>query len=328
MTDVLMGEECHDDKQTPGISMSSQASELERHWYPSLPDPALEAVVAAIRSRPLDDEFSEQRTIDSDLERLLADGASVEAKYGDGWQGEIITPQGTLSDVLLVTIHGGGYVAGSRGTHRLRFGRMGAAAACRVLNLDYRLAPEYGFPAAVNDCIAAARWASTCGPFMLAGDSAGGALALAVAISLQEARESLPIGIVTISPWVDLTCSFPSHITRRDRDPYASGPDARECATAYLSGASPTNPLASPIYAEYAGLPPILVQVGTEDMLFDDALRMAEKAAAAGVAVRFEEWDGMFHRWHGYTGTLRGADEAIDAIGRFVRGRVAQERGA
>ena len=261
----------------------------------------------------------DDRENEADLRDLVAAGVTIDpvstpffARGGD-------RPSGVRERGLFVAIHGGGYVANSCATHRRRFARIGAAAGLRVLNVGYRLAPEYPFPAAVDDCAAALRWALESGPCVIGGDSAGGALAIAATMVLRSAGETLPAAIVAISPWADLTCSLPSHTARRRRDPFADAVDPGEQAEIYLAGTPPTDPLASPLYADYTGMPPMLIQIGSEDMLFDDAVAIAERATAAGVSVHLEEWVGMFHTWHRYTGVLKGADEAIAAIGEFVR---------
>ncbi len=309
------------------------------------PDERLATVVAAVRAIQPGTTLQERRAGASwDVPReaavLADDGFDVATTVVRGPDGpvqiQLITPPGELSGGALVGFHGGGYVLCSAGTHALRFARMALAARCVLVNVEYPLAPEHPFPAAVRAGVAAVRWAADhFGPVVLVGDSAGGGLVLSVALSLRDglhgapepsvtgAGSVRPAGLVAISPWTDLTCSAPSLVERRDVDPFAHIDDLPAFAADYLGGATdPTDPVASPLFADPTGLPPTLVQVGDTETMYDDADRWAERAAAAGVRVRFEEWTGMFHTWHGYVGELTGADMAVAAIGEFVRRRL------
>ncbi|MDY7105949.1 MAG: alpha/beta hydrolase [Actinomycetota bacterium] len=294
-------------------------------------DPRLPDVVAAVRALEPAGEFEAKRErvvagVPADLGRTIREGFRVEPINAGGVRAELIVPPGARSPGMLVCFHGGGYVVCTAGTHRRRFAHMAAAAGCLALNVDYRLAPEHPFPAAIEDAVAAVRWAATRGPVVVLGDSAGGGLALAAGLALADDADARPAGVVAISPWSDLTLAGRSHIERRDRDPFAHIDDLPAYVECYLGGATPpTDPLASPLFGDFSGYPPLLVQVGSEETMYDDALLVAEKAACQGADVTFEEWEGMFHTWHAHVGGLTGADDAIASIGRFVADHLAPQ---
>jgi len=222
-------------------------------------------------------------------------------------------------DTVTVYLHGGGYVVCSVASHRDRAGRLTLAARGDGLIVEYGLAPEHPFPHAITEAVAVCRaLADTGRPFSLAGDSAGGGLAIATMLALRDAGATMPVAAVVISPWVDLTLSAPSLTTRRSIDPFAHLDDLPACVDAYLAGADPADPLASPLFADLSGLPPLLIQVGSDETLFDDADRLAHRAANAGGIVELQEWVGMFHTWHDYAGELEAADAALGAAGEFL----------
>ena len=249
--------------------------------------------------------------------------AHVNTWDADGVRAQLITPPGPLDQGTLVAFHGGGFIVCSAATHAKAFGLMGAASRLRVLNVDYRLAPEHRFPAAHDDCLRATRWAARAlhRDDVLIGDSVGGNLSLSIGAQLIGDAEVTVRGIVSISPLTDFTLSSPSLTTRRARDPFTYCAGLPELRQMYLGEdeALARDPRASPLFADVRGLAPTLVQMGSEEICYDDGLRMAEKIHAAGGRVRFEEWQGMFHTWHHYAGALSGADEAIEAIGAWVR---------
>jgi acetyl esterase/lipase len=186
-----------------------------------------------------------------------------------------------------------------------------------VVVLDYRLAPEDPFPAAVDDAVAA--WRSLTGERLtLAGDSAGGGLALATAVALRDAGDPLPARLALISPWTDLTCSSRSFSERVDRDPECD-PTLADAARVYLSGTDPRSPLASPLFADLAGLPPTLIQVGTEEILFDDSARLADALRDAGVEAELEVGEDLTHVYHAFPVVPEAAD-AVARLGAFLRG--------
>jgi phosphinothricin tripeptide acetyl hydrolase len=194
-----------------------------------------------------------------------------------------------------------------------------------VLLPDYRLAPEHPFPAAVEDAVSAYRWlmAQRIAParIVIAGDSAGGGLAVATLLALRDTGVSLPAAGVCISPWVDLTGSGQSYATRADVDPIVTRDGIDRMALAYLAGKDAKAPLASPLFADLHGLPPLLVQVGDAEVLLDDAVQLAARAKAAGVDATLDIWDEMIHVWHWFFPMLDEGQSAIDRIGQFVQAR-------
>lgn len=249
-----------------------------------------------------------------------------EAVVAGGVPGEWIVPPGAEESRVLLYLHGGGYVIGSVNTHRDMVSRIARAAQARALAIDYRLAPEHPFPAAVEDATAAYRWLLASGMpaerIVIAGDSAGGGLTLATLLALRDAGDLLPAAAVCISPWTDLAVTGESMDTKADVDPMIRKAEAIEGAKLYLAGADPKTPLASPLYADLSGLPHLLIQVGTHETLQDDSVRLAERARAAGVDVTLEQWEEMIHVWHFFAFILPEAQQAIDRIGQFVREHV------
>jgi phosphinothricin tripeptide acetyl hydrolase len=224
---------------------------------------------------------------------------------------------------VVLYLHGGGYVIGSPPSHRHLAAAIAGAAAANALLLDYRLAPEHPYPAAVEDATAAYRWllarGIAPGSVVIAGDSAGGGLTVATLLALREARVPLPAAGVCISPWVDLTCSGGSYVTKAAADPIVGRAGVEQMARAYLGSTAPREPLASPLFADLRGLPPLLIHVGSEEVLLDDSVQLAERARAAGVDTTLEVYERMIHVWHWFLPMLDEAQTAVEAIGRFAR---------
>ena len=225
---------------------------------------------------------------------------------------------------VVLYLHGGGYVMGSRRTHRELAARIARDAAARVLVLEYRLAPEHPFPAAVDDATAAYRWLRKQGiaasSIAIAGDSAGGGLTLATLLALRDAGDALPACAVCLSPWTDLEGTGASAQPGGADDPMVTVAALRDMGRIY-AGDALRNPLAAPLYAGYKGLPPLLIQVGTREVLLDDSTRVADKARAAGVTVRLEIEEGAPHVWQAMP-HVPEAMEAVKRIGAFVRERI------
>jgi acetyl esterase/lipase len=236
---------------------------------------------------------------------------------------EWLTPPGVRTDAAVLYLHGGGYAIGSPRSHRHLVAAIARAAGTRALSLDYRLAPEHPFPAAVEDAVAAYRWLLdqriAPGRIVIGGDSAGGGLTVATLLALRDRGVPLPAGGVCISPWVDLTCSGGSYATKAAADPIVLRQSVADMAQMYVGAGDRKAPLVSPLFADLRGLPPLLVQVGSDEVLLDDALGLGEGAKAAGVDVTVEEWPAMVHVWHWFLGMLDEAETAVDTIGRFVR---------
>lgn len=253
-------------------------------------------------------------------------GTSVDPVDAGGVPAEWVVAPGADSDRVLLYLHGGAYQIGSPGTHRHMVALLSGAAKARVLSVDYRLAPEHPFPAAVDDAVAAYRWLLAAGTdrgvLALAGDSAGGGLALASLVALRDAGEPMPAAAVVMSPWTDLALTGESLRTRADVDVLIKPGGMAETAQAYLAGQDPRHPYASPLYADLHGLPPILIHVGDAEVILDDSTRLAARARAHGVAVTLEVWDEMPHVWHAFAGMLPEADQAIERIGSWLTERI------
>jgi acetyl esterase/lipase len=228
---------------------------------------------------------------------------------------------------VVIHLHGGGFNSGSCRTHRDLAARLSLAVRAPVLLVDYRLAPEHPFPAAVEDVVKVYRWLLADGKepsrMAMSGDSAGGGLVISGLLSLRDGQELLPGAAVLLSPWLDLTLTGETMTSRAGLDPIVSLAGLRTAAQYYLGDRDPTTPLASPIYADLSGLPPLLIQVGDHELLLSDSLRLADRAKAAGVEVQLEVWPEMWHVWHSWAASLPEAQEALHRIGDFVRERLA-----
>lgn len=244
-----------------------------------------------------------------------------------GVKAEWISAPGAAPDRAVLYLHGGGYVLGSIKTHRDLMGRVSRAAKARVLGLDYRLAPEHPFPAAVDDSLAAYRWMlqQDLKPsrIAIAGDSAGGGLVVATLVAIRDAKLPMPRAGVCLSPWVDLEGIGESMKTREQADPVVRREGLVQMAAAYLGGKDARTPLAAPLYADLKGLPPLLIQVGDAETLLDDSNRLAEKARAAGVQVKLEVWPEMIHVWQLFASFLPEGQKAVVGIGQYLDQQLA-----
>ena len=279
----------------------------------------------AARERPDNPTISDRR---QGFERLVRNiggdtRADVVPHSADDVPAVWVSAANVAEDAALLYLHGGGYSAGSTTIYRELAARISLASACRVLAIDYRLAPESPFPAAVEDAVSAYRWLISQGfdssRLAIAGDSAGGGLAVATLVSLRESGVPLPACAMCISPWVDLECTGESMLSKASVDPMITRQGLLDNAAIYLDGARPTSPLAAPLHADLYDLPPLLIQVGTWETLLDDSTRLAEVARTAGVQVELEEWEEMIHIWPIFAPVLPEGQQAIDRIGEFVR---------
>lgn len=225
-------------------------------------------------------------------------------------------------DRAILYLHGGGYVVGSPATHRSLAGEISRVSQAPALVIDYRLAPESPFPAAVEDGVRAYRWMLAQGyepnQLAIAGDSAGGGLTVATLVAARDAGLPMPRSAVCISPWSDMTCSNPSYKTRAEADPMITPAGIAHMASLYLGGAEATDPLASPNYADLSGLPALLIHVGSDEILVDDATTLDANARAAGVASTLEVWDDMIHVWHAFHPMLEEGKQGIARVGLFL----------
>ena len=228
------------------------------------------------------------------------------------------------SDRVVLYLHGGGFQVGSTRSHRELMAGISGVSACRVLGLDYRRAPEHRYPAALHDALAAFEWLRAQGfdasRIALAGDSAGAGLAVSTLLALRAAGQPLPAAGVLMSAWTDLTASGPSYDDRAALDPIHQRPMILAMARNYLgAGGDPRDPLASPLFAELSGLPPLLIQVGDRETVLSDSTMFADKARAAGVTVELEVWDDMIHVFQQFPAELRQARAALASIGAFLQ---------
>jgi len=287
----------------------------------------LQMIVQTLRSRPDPTKLSieEQR---AEFDRLtsqfpLAEDVRCEPADAGGVPAEWITTPEAVDERVIYYLHGGGYMMGSIDTHREMISRLSRAARARALAIDYRLAPENPFPAAVEDATGAYRWLLSTGVdparLVIAGDSAGGGLTVATLVALRDAGDPLPAAAVCLSPWGDMEGLGESMTTRADVDPMVQREQLLQGAKVYLGDAHPRTPLAAPLYADLRGLPPLLIQVGTAEVLLDDSTRLAERARSAGVDVVLEPWDEMIHVWQFCAAMLPEGQQAIDRIGEFIR---------
>ena len=257
----------------------------------------------------------------------IADDVTCERVGAGGVPAEWIYAPGTAEDRVLLYLHGGGYAIGSMRTHREMLSRMSRASGTRVLGIDYRLAPENPFPAPVEDSVEAYRWLLSSGvkpsKIAIAGDSAGGGLVVSLLVALRYLGEPLPAAGVCLSPWIDLEGLGDSYDTKAGVDPVGSRELNLPMAKMYVGDRDIRTPLAAPLYADLHGLPPLLIQIGTAEVLLDDSTRLADRAREAGVDVELKVWDDMIHVWHLFSSILPEGQEAIEQMGAFIRKRMS-----
>ena len=287
----------------------------------------LKDIIDAKRKNP----YTENKTIDQLRKETGTAGALIplpdNTKFKRILAGNVYAEWITCGDVdtdkTFMFIHGGGYYRGSIAATRATVARISAEAKVRCLSIEYRLAPEHPFPAAIDDTYTAYNWLIKEGMnpknIIVSGQSAGGGLCLALLLKIKENNGFQPKGAVAISPWTDLSQSGKTMITNANIDPVISKKYLDRMANLYLSQASNILPLASPLYGDLSGLPNLLVQVGSAETMLDDSKRFVERAKHANVDVQIEIWENMFHGWHGSAHILKDAEEAIKSIGVFCR---------
>jgi monoterpene epsilon-lactone hydrolase len=239
---------------------------------------------------------------------------------------EWVEPPGVSADSVTLFFHGGAYCLCSVSTHRSLAAHLARAAGTRVCNVEYRLAPEHPFPAAVEDAINAYNGLLDMGiapeHIIVAGDSAGGGLVLALLFSLRDAGVPLPAAGVCISPWTDLSLSGVSYTANARKDVMLDCQTLEESARIYLDGTDSKLPLASPLFGDFHNLPPLLIQVGSDELILSDAEGVAVKARQAGVDATLEVWPGMQHEWHFAADFVPEGQAAIDCIGKFIQQQI------
>ncbi len=248
---------------------------------------------------------------------------SCERVSDGGVDGEWITPAAPAKDKAVLYFHGGGFRLGSVSSHRDLIARIADASGCCVLAINYRLAPEHRFPASLEDALAAYNYMLDRGlkpqDIAFAGDSAGGNLVLATMLALRDHGLPLPVAGVLMSPWTDLAATGMSYTSRAEADPIHQRPMILALAKSYLGEqGDPRDPLASPLYADLRGLPPLLIQVGDRETVLDDSIGFADKAQSAGVDVELQVWDGMIHVFQMFGAELSEAHQAIASIAKFL----------
>jgi epsilon-lactone hydrolase len=286
----------------------------------------IEAVRALLGSKPRPIGWTERRQRLDEVGSVwpVADDIKLEPVDVDGVPGEWSIAPGSNASRILMFFHGGGYCSGSILSHRRLVTEAGRAAGVRTLAIAYRLAPEHPFPAALEDALTAwhflRRQDIVAKHIVVGGDSAGGGLTLALISQLQEAGEELPACMWLLSPWTDLTMSGSTLATKDSVDPIVHGGYLHELADAYLPGGQDRkDPRVSPLYADLKGLPPVLIQVGSDETLLADATRLAAAAGAADVAVSLEVWPRMIHAWPLWNAHLEPGRQALAKAGTFMK---------
>lgn len=283
-----------------------------------------------IKRRPLNNETAnvqylrDKLTTPPFLRKLLASGTTnIRQVEESGTRGEWVINTSQPLNVVYY-LHGGGYIACSPATHRPFTAALSHAAQAKVFALDYRLAPEHRFPAAVEDALAGYRWLLQQGvepqSIVIGGDSAGGGLTMATLVALRDEKLPLPRAAFCLSPWTDLAVTGNSLTTNDDDDPMFFGDSIRQAAPIYLGQTAANHSLASPLYADLTGLPPLLLYVSDTEVLLDDSVRLAERARAHGVSVDLRVWEDLPHVWPIFIGLrLPEAREALIEIAQFIR---------
>lgn len=266
------------------------------------------------------------------LQRLGADAASVIVRGPKGFRTkhEVISavhvthiyPTTAKAGRIILYLHGGGYVVGSAQSHTKLAAQIGHAAQSNVCLVEYHLAPKHRCPRAIEDVLGVYEALLAAGQdpaqVVIAGDSAGGGLTLTAAIAIRDAGLPLPAALVLFSPWVDLSLSGETIIANASRDAMLKPEWIRWCAQQYAGAKSLTDPACSPLYADLTGLPPMLIHVGTEEILLSDAQRMTEKAHQAGITAELKVFDGVGHVFQFHAGFLKESDQSIQEVGNFI----------
>ncbi|MBP7082024.1 MAG: alpha/beta hydrolase [Rhodocyclaceae bacterium] len=269
-------------------------------------------------------EFRKAREAAAEKLFKLPANVKLEETRSAGCHAEWLRPDNAATDGVVLYLHGGAYVGGSCITHRALAGRLAAAAGRATLIIDYRLAPEHPFPAALGDAVAtyAELLAAGSSRIAVAGDSAGAGLALALVQRLRETRTQMPVALALMSPWTDLALTSETHQTKARVDPYFPTPERLAVSAAAYAGSTPlTHPMVSPHYADVSGFPPMLIHVGEHETLLNDSLWLAQRVQAAGGTVEIKVWPGMWHVWQALGGKMREADDSIAELGDFVKRR-------
>lgn len=262
----------------------------------------------------------------------LPTGTQVEKVVVNGIAGEWVSSPDADPQRVLLYLHGGAYIMGSCDSHRELVARICAASGVRTLLIEYRLAPEHVFPAALEDALAAYRWLLANGTrpehIIVGGDSAGGGLALSLLTVLRDKGEPLPAGAVLLSPWTDVAGTGASMTTNAEADPWISAAAFNFVASLYAGAEDVHHPQISPVYADLHGLPPLLIHVGSDEVLLNDSTRVDEQVKAVGGTVQLSIWEGMWHVFQVFACQLPEGQQAIKQIGEFIRRQTAMTQAA
>lgn len=296
-----------------------------------MPSEALSQIIQAVRAMggtgvPTIEELRAQAQAGSGMNPVPEDVVAT-AVDADGVACEWVAAPNSRDDRAVIHFHGGGYAVGTAASSRHFAARVAAAAEARVLVVDYRLAPEHPYPAALDDALGAYRWLLREGPgaahTAVLGESSGGGLALATLLKAKDEGVALPALAVVLSPWTDVELTGGSIISKAEVDPLVPPELLKTMADAYLSGQDKRNPYVSPLYGDYRGFCPLYIQVGTAEILLDDSRRVAEKAKAAGVDVTLDVWDDMIHTWQLFAAYVPEGQEAIEKFSAAAAARLA-----
>ena len=272
-----------------------------------------------------DTPFMERRAQAEKFAAAFVKPPDIEIAPGelDGIPVEWIIPADAHASRVFFHLHGGGYVLGNPAGSRSFTSRFAQLTKCRVVSIDYRLAPEHPFPAAVNDSVRAYRALLTqghrAGRIAIGGESAGGGLAVATLVAARRQSLAMPAALIAISPWTDMRCEAESFRSKDGIDPLLTRRSLKGMADAYLGGADPSNDRASPALADLSGLPPMLIHAGSDEVLLDDAMALLEAASRSQVEAQLVVWAGMIHVWHMFHAMLPQGAEALGALASFVQ---------
>ncbi|MBY5354024.1 alpha/beta hydrolase [Rhizobium leguminosarum] len=273
------------------------------------------------------DSLQERRTAFRALMEAMPGPTRIQVRQvdADGVDAELMWParlHHPIGQRVILYIHGGGFSSGSIRTHSLLAGSLAKAASSDVFLIDYRLMPEYGYPSQINDALTAYRWLLDNGyrseNVVVAGDGAGGNIAIETVLRQIQAAKPLPAAVIALSPITDLAATGGSMTTNAESDPLVDKAWIETLRKTYLGSRSPADPRVSPLYADMTGFPPLLLQVGSGEVLLDDTLRLADKARQAGVDVTTEVWPGMPHQWQLFPSLLDDADRSSQNIAEFA----------
>lgn len=287
--------------------------------------PEIDKLIETLRARPKVTDVAERRAGIDAFAKAFPPAADIKIEKITlgGVPAEKCTSPGADANAALLYVHGGGYVIGSLDSHRHLVTEAGRACNVVAYALDYRLAPEHPFPAPVEDTVAAYKQllaqGIAPGKITIGGDSAGGGLVVAALVAIRDAGLPQPACGWCISPWIDLEALGASMTFNAPSDPTVQKDTILEMARLYLNGADAKNPLAAPLYADLKGIAPLLIQVGGIETLLDDSIRLAGRAAAAGVPTRLDVWPGMPHIWHIFHPILTAGKQATLQAGAFIK---------